>query len=265
MKQIKILKLGGSLFTDKNASSGVFKKQVLHELCWQIGEYLNTKDAKKSSLILSFGTGSFGHQPAKKYNVLQEFNPMGTIETYKSVARLSTVILDILNKYYIKAVPVDIMSCVVAQNGRIKSMCTCAIQVLITNGFVPILFGNVVMDFVTQVTIISSDQIATYLAKELGACALGFGSQEDGVYGKDKIIIPEINSENFQEFKKYIGCSKYPDVTQGMFGKVHEILQESPVSACIFNAKKNGNIFRFLKGEALGTKVFSKDNKEVNT
>ena len=255
MANIKILKLGGSLFTDKNAPAGIVKMDVIEQLALEITEYTSKKDKNKASLVLAFGTGSFGHQPAKKYKVLKEFNPVGIIETYKSVMRLSSVILQALNKYKINAVPVDIMSCVIAQNGRIKSMCIDTIQALIKNGFVPIILGNVVMDTKTKVSIVSSDQIATYLAKKLDACALGFGSKEDGVYDDNKTIIKKINNKNFDDFEKYIGASEYPDVTQGMLGKVREILQESPVQACIFNAKESGNILRFLSGEQLGTKI----------
>jgi len=264
MINIKILKLGGSLFTDKNASTGTVKIDIVEQLAFELGEYVLKQDKKKVSLVLALGTGSFGHQPAKQYKVLQKFNPMGTIETYKSVARLSSIILQVLNKHNINAVPVDIMSCVVAKNGRIKSLYIDTIQLLIQNGFVPVILGNVVMDIETKVSIVSSDQIATYLAKELDANALGFGSKEEGVYDASKMIIKEINNKNFGDFEKYIGASEFPDVTDGMLGKVREILQESPVDACIFNAKKSGNILRFLRGEQFGTKIVGYGTDSTN-
>jgi len=260
-KNIKILKVGGGVFTQKR-SKGWVRLDIIEKLASEIAEYVTKKDKDKASLVLAFGTGSCGHQPAKKYNVLQEFNPMGTVETYKSVTKLSSVILKTLNKHNVNAMPIDIMSCVVAQQGRIKHMCVEPLQMLIENGFVPIILGNVVMDVDTKVTIVSSDQIATYLAKKLDACTLGFGSKEDGVYGESKKLINEINTQNFDSFKEYIGQSEYPDVTNGMLGKVYEILQGSPMPACIFNASQEGNILRFLHGEQLGTKIVPFGAKE---
>jgi len=254
MNNIKILKLGGSLFTNKDASVGTVKANMLDQLSNEISHYcLNYA----GSLILVFGTGSFGHQPAKKYNVLQTFNATGTIETYKSVICLSNLLLESLNKYGIHAMPIDIMSCVTAQNGIIKTMQIDTIKLLLANNFLPIICGNVVMDMQTKVNIVSSDQIAAYLSKKLNALRLGFGSIEHGVYDKNNAVIKEINSHNFDELKKHIGHSQYTDVTNGMLGKVNAILQIPSLQAYIFNATKKGNISRFLNGETIGTKIVS--------
>ena len=56
-----ILKLGGSVITDKNKECS-FKKQVMNNLA------KNIKNANKQ-IILIHGAGSFGHIQAKKFRL----------------------------------------------------------------------------------------------------------------------------------------------------------------------------------------------------
>jgi len=158
VETIKILKLGVGVVTDKNAQSGIAKKDIIDQIAQEISQY-------KGKLILINGAGSFGHPLAKQYNLKHEFNIMGAIETHNSVRKLNEMIVASLLKHGVKAISIDPMSSTVCQNGRVISMQIDNIKLLLDNGFVPVLFGDVVMDINKKTCILSGDRTPTKCRK----------------------------------------------------------------------------------------------------
>lgn len=252
-----ILKLGGSVITDKAADQGVIRETDLLRIAKEVSGY-------RGKMIVVHGAGSFGHTYAKKYGLDRGFDPKGVIVTHESVKKLASRVVDALNEYGIRAIAVHPMGCTVCRNGRIESMYLDNIKLMLENDFVPVLHGDVVMDLELGACVLSGDQIVPYLAKELKIARLGLGSAEDGVLDKNGKPVPEITPETFENFKHYIRGSESTDVTGGMLGKVQELLELSKTSCItshIFNAGKENNIYRFLDGESIGTKI-SPDNRE---
>lgn len=252
-----ILKLGGSVITDKAADQGVIREADLLRIAKEVSGY-------RGKMIIVHGAGSFGHTYAKKYGLDRGFDPEGVIVTHESVKELASRVVDALNEYGIRAIAVHPMGCTVCRNGRIESMYLDNIKLMLENDFVPVLHGDVVMDLELGACVLSGDQIVPYLAKELKIARLGLGSAEDGVLDKNGKPVPEITPETFENFKHYIRGSESTDVTGGMLGKVQELLELSKTSCItshIFNAGKENNICRFLDGESIGTKI-SPDNRE---
>jgi isopentenyl phosphate kinase len=246
-----ILKLGGSVITDKGADEGVVKEADLLRIALEVSEF-------RGKMIIVHGAGSFGHTYAKKYRLDTSFDPEGAIITHESVKKLAARVVDSLNRYGVRAIAVHPMGCTVCRKGRIESMYLDNIKLMLKNGFVPVLHGDVVMDLELGACVLSGDQIVPYLAKELGISRLGLGSAEDGVLDKDGKAVPEITPEKFENFKRYIRGSGSTDVTGGMLGKVQELLELSKTSyitSYIFNAGKANNIHRFLNGESIGTRI----------
>jgi isopentenyl phosphate kinase len=251
-----ILKLGGSVITDKGADEGVVREADLLRIAREVSEF-------RGKMIIVHGAGSFGHTYARKYGLDRSFDPEGAIVTHESVKKLASIVVDSLNSFGVRAVAVHPMGCTVCRKGRIESMYLDSIKLMLKNGFVPVLHGDVVMDLELGACVLSGDQIVPYLAKELGITRLGLGSAEDGVLDKDGKPLPEITPEKFENFKHYIRGSESTDVTGGMLGKVQELLELSKTScitSCIFNAGKADNIHRFLNGESIGTRI-SPDEK----
>ncbi|MHA1343672.1 MAG: amino acid kinase family protein, partial [Promethearchaeota archaeon] len=99
--KIIILKLGGSLLTDKNKPFSI-RKQVLENVIQQIID-----SGKK--IILIHGGGSFGHPLAKKYNISKGFNPLidnqifGLVKTHNAMIDFNSFII---NKFLEKKFPV---------------------------------------------------------------------------------------------------------------------------------------------------------------
>ncbi len=252
-----ILKLGGSVITDKNADEGVVREADLLRIAKEVSEF-------RGKLIIVHGAGSFGHTYAKKYGLDRGFDLEGAIITHESVKKLASTVVSALNHFGVRAVAVHPMCCTVCRNGRIESMYLDNIKLMIEKGFIPVLHGDVVMDLELGACVLSGDQIVPYLAKELGITRLGLGSAENGVLDKDGETVPEITPEKFENFKHYIRGSESTDVTGGMLGKVQELLELSKTSCItsyIFSAGKEDNIYRFLNGESIGTRI--SPNKRV--
>ena len=246
-----ILKLGGSVITDKNADEGVVKEDELYRIAKEVSEF-------RGKMIIVHGAGSFGHTYAKKYGLDKGFDPEGAIVTHESVKKLASSVVDALNHFGVRAVALHPMCCIVCRKGRIESAYLENIKLMLENGFVPVLHGDVVMDLELGACILSGDQIVPYLAKALGITRLGLGSAADGVLDNNGKPVPEITPEKFESFKQYIKGSESTDVTGGMLGKVQELLELSKTSCItsyIFNADKKDNIYRFLNGEEIGTRI----------
>lgn len=246
-----ILKLGGSVITDKAADQGIVREDSLQRIAKEVSEY-------RGKMIIVHGAGSFGHTYAKKYQLGKVFDPEGAIVTHESVKKLASRVVDTLNEYGVRAIAVHPMCCTVCRNGRIESMYLDNIKLMLENGLVPVLHGDVVMDLELQACVLSGDQIVPYLAKELKITRLGLGSAEDGVLDNNGKTVPEITPKSFENFKHYIKGSGSTDVTGGMLGKVQELLELSKTSCItsyIFNAGKEDNIYRFLNGEPMGTTI----------
>jgi isopentenyl phosphate kinase len=246
-----ILKLGGSVITNKNAEEGVVREEALLQISREISRY-------GGKMIIVHGAGSFGHTYAKKYGLDQQFDSEGVIVTHESVKKLAAIVVGSLNHFGVRAVAVHPMCCTICKSGRIESMYLDNIKIMLERGFVPVLHGDVAMDTELGACILSGDQIVPYLAKKLFVTRLGLGSAEEGVLGIDGKPVPEITPRNFEEFRSCIGASESTDVTGGMFGKVCELLELSKTSCItsyIFNARKADNVYRFLSGESIGTKI----------
>jgi isopentenyl phosphate kinase len=246
-----ILKLGGSVITDKGADDGVVNEADLLRIAREISKF-------RGKIIIVHGAGSFGHTYAKKYRLDTCFDPEGVIVTHESVKKLASRVVDSLNHFGVLAIAVHPMGCMVCRKGRIEGMYIDNIKLMLKNGFVPVLHGDVVMDLELGACVLSGDQIVPYLAKELGITRLGLGSAEEGVLDKNGKPLPEITPKKFENLKQFIGGSGSTDVTGGMLGKVCELLELSKTSCItsyIFNARKADNINRFLNGESIGTRI----------
>jgi isopentenyl phosphate kinase len=246
-----ILKLGGSVITDKGADNGVIREAELLRIAREVSGY-------GGKMIVVHGAGSFGHTYAKKYGLDRQFDLEGSVVTHESVKKLAATVVGALNRFGVRAVAVHPMGCTVCKNGRIESMYLENIKLMLEKGFVPVLHGDVVMDSELGTCILSGDQIVPYLAKELGVTRLGLGSAEDGVLDRDGKPVPVITPGNFEEFRGCIGASGSTDVTGGMLGKVRELLELSKTSCItsyIFNAGKADNVHRFLHGDPIGTRI----------
>ncbi|MHC1566611.1 MAG: isopentenyl phosphate kinase [Candidatus Syntropharchaeia archaeon] len=247
MKGLTILKIGGSVLTEKREENRA-KFNEIRRIAGEISEF-------HENLLFVHGAGSFGHPQAEKEKTRGKYSSKSLFIIHRSVKVLNEFILNALFEEGVPAAPIHPLSCVVAKKGRIKSMMLDQIIKLLDYGILPVLHGDVVVDEDLGISILSGDQIVPHLAKKLGAERVGIGIDVDGVMDGRNRVIERITRWSFDEIRDQIGGSKGIDVTDGMYGKVTELL-EANVPALLFNASVPGNVSRFLKGEdLLGTVV----------
>lgn len=250
-----ILKIGGSVITDKDSVSAA-KKDEIDRISLEIASF---KKEVKMPLILVHGAGSFGHPQAIEH-MSKGFNANGAYLTHTSVKALNSMVVDSLNKAGLNALPVHPLSSCLLENGNIVEFQTAQIKLMLERDIVPVLHGDVVMDRVLGVAVLSGDRIVPYLAAVTAASGIGAGSNVDGVLDEKGEVIKKITPRSFIDMKKDIMGAKAPDVTGGMFGKVSELVELSKkgISSRVFNAAKKNMVSKFLYGEDVGTLITDK-------
>ena len=245
---VKVLKIGGSILTDKNRRLFA-RSEEINRVAEEIAPYAE-------NLILIHGAGSFGHVQAKEYELREKFNPEGLRVTHSSVVELNRLVVEALARSGANPMPIHPFSCATLRNGRIESFSLEPIKRMIEEGLLPVLHGDVAMDVTRRAGIVSGDDLVPYLARSLGAEIVAAGTDKDGVLIEGKPL-RKISWDDWPAVEEYLGGSSNTDVTGGMREKVLKLLKltDSGIDSLIFNASKYGYISRVLKGDVLGTKV----------
>ena len=245
----KVLKIGGSILTDKNRGYAARPEEIS-----RVAEEIA---AHPEDLVLVHGAGSFGHFPAKKYGLPLCFSPEGLRVTHASVARLNDLVVKALSRAGVDSLPVHPLSCLLLLNGRIGSFDLEPLRAMLKDGLMPVLHGDVAMDATQKAGIVSGDQLVSFLARALQAEVVAVGCDVDGVLLSGQPL-SEITRPGLPEVEGAVGGSAGVDVTGGMRGKLEELLDlaDMGIDSIIFNAAREGNIVRALRGESIGTKVW---------
>jgi isopentenyl phosphate kinase len=129
-------------------------------------------------------------------------------------------------------------------------------------GLLPVVFGDVVFDLARGGTILSTEDIFRYLARELQPHRILLAGIDEGVYEDFPTctrLIPKISPKNWNAIATALRGSVATDVTGGMRSKVREMLDlalEVPgLEIRIFSGLQPGNLVKALRGESLGTLI----------
>jgi isopentenyl phosphate kinase len=249
-----ILKIGGSVITDKNGQLAA-RTQIIDRLAEE------TQKAGLENLIVVHGGGSFGHPAAKEYAIkegLKNTNQLiGFAETHHFMTVLNGLVMDSLVTHGLPAVSVAPSSCIITENGRIKNFEDTPLKMLLKTGFLPVLYGDSVMDMKMGFTILSGDQIVSTLATRFNAERIIIGVDVDGLCDtdpkaeKNAKVFSHLTLEELGKIQGKIGRSTANDVTGGMIGKITELLPaiEQGIPVIIVNATKPNYIYKALRGE----------------
>jgi len=259
---LMIIKLGGSVITDKNKYMTADKKNIAR-LAKEIAE---ARKKGKFDLIIVHGAGSFGHMPVKKHGIKEgvynEKQRIGFADTNYSCSILSQHVVSALLKEEIPAIVVTPLTVLDHSDKKLKKFDTDVISALLKAGYVPVMRGDVVLDDVRGGSISSGDEQVPYLAKELHAQRVVYGVDVDGVFtadpktNKKAKLIPLITKGNIGKVLHSLEEAKTHDVTGGMKGKINELLHNAVVPIHIVNARKPNYLKKMLMGdEVTHTKI----------
>ena len=259
-----ILKLGGSAITRK-AKPQTANQGIIEKLSQEIA------DAKTPRLIIVHGGGSFGHPLAKKYGINEGLQTpsqiVGFAETHEAMTVLNGLVVKTLIQYHVPAVGVAPSSFIVTRQGRIEKLGTNIIIKLQEMGFVPVLYGDAVLDAEKGFAILSGDQLIARLAIALDAERIIIGVDVDGLYtadpkgGSSAKRIPHTTVKELIKFQSWTETARTTDVTGGMHGKIIELIPaiEHGVRTVIVNATKPDNVRRALRNEMVVGTIIEKE------
>ncbi|MEM4168769.1 MAG: isopentenyl phosphate kinase [Thermoproteota archaeon] len=254
MKPLVIVKLGGSVITRKDEPFTP-NIPVIGQVSKQVSELL-----RDYSLILVHGGGSYGHVVASEYRVaegyLQPGQLIGLSRVKLKMNELTQLILTSLASHGVPAVPVTPVSCLTCSSGRIESFFTEPLRMMLSLGLVPLIPGDIAMDSSEKrFTIVSGDQLSSFLAVKLDAVKLVYGTDVDGVFTGDPRLNP--NASLIRVLRRSmlpsLTASLRPcDVTGGIYRKIEEGLYaaEKGVRVIIGNLTRPDALSLMVRDEA---------------
>ncbi|MEM4733031.1 MAG: isopentenyl phosphate kinase, partial [Candidatus Bathyarchaeia archaeon] len=259
-----ILKIGGSVITDKNGELAA-KTEVINRLAEEI------QKANTRRLVIVHGGGSFGHPTAQKYGIKEglreDTQKIGFAETHHVMTVLNGLVMDSLVWHSIPAVSITPSSCIITENGRIKTFDDTALKMLLGMDFVPVLYGDAVLDEKLGFTVLSGDQLVAYLAMKLKAARIVIGVDTDGLYdadpktAKNAKLYTRLTLSELEKVKSKLAGSVAVDITGGMLGKINELIhvvaQGTPVA--IVNAAKPNRTYKALIGDSVEGTLIEKE------
>jgi isopentenyl phosphate kinase len=257
------LKLGGSLITDKNRPHTP-RMEVIRRLAAEIV----AARAKDTGLriLLGHGSGSFGHIPARRYGTRQgvrtEQEWRGFVEVWREAVQLNRIVVDALGEVGLPAISLPPSSSTLACDGQVENWNLAPVRRALEANLLPLVFGDVVFDSRRGGTILSTEDLFSYLADQLQPQRILLAGIEAGVWADFPCctrLVDEITPANWNDRAVTVGGSTATDVTGGMASKVRqslELVERIPnMEVFIFSGETPGAIEQALTGTHLGTRI----------
>jgi len=250
-----VLKIGGSMLTDKRSKTPTLREKCLEEL----GKSLRILWPKP--LIIVHGAGAYGHPLAKEYDLTAGYKDPrsleGFIKTSHSVRTLNNRVVEILSEAGLPCIGIPAGTVFRTRKGIIESMNLDPFLASLDIGVIPVTCGDVTFDRILKFTVLSGDTIAVHLAKKLSAKTLVFATDVDGVYdyrNEERHVIKELKRGDHLKLL----YKEVEDVTGGMAYKLERAYEavEAGVDVRIVNGNHPDRVIDSLLGNpALGTKL----------
>lgn len=268
MSELILLKLGGSVITDKTQPFTA-RIDVIERIAAEIKNALAER-GDDLQLIIGHGSGSFGHMVAAKYKthqgaVLAE-SWLGFAEVAAAAAELNSIVMKLLRGAGVPAIKFQPSASTRTRGEQLMYFETFPLKEALKHGLVPVVYGDVSVDAAQGMSIVSTEKLFDNLARELSPSRIILAGQVDGVYNKDPLTHPEaeliedIDRTNWDEVEALLGGSHGTDVTGGMFSKVREMyrltLAMPPMQAMIMSAETPGHLEAVLKGQMVNFGTF---------
>ncbi|MGC9009224.1 MAG: isopentenyl phosphate kinase [Sulfolobales archaeon] len=243
-----VLKIGGSLITDKNKPLTP-RLDVMNRIAREI---YRAWSEDQISIILIHGGGSFGHYMASK--VLTErriIDQEGFSLIAWSMTELNRLFTEKLLSMKLPVVQICTRGITYEWGGELRINLD-VLKELISVNLIPVLFGDVIISE-RGFRILSGDDLAWRIAMEIGSEWVLFATNVEGIYekppekgGREVIRVLRLSEEK----NIVLGSSEGIDVTGGMLSKIlsgREALRRG-VKGFIFSGLIEDNIYRALKG-----------------
>lgn len=250
---IQLIKLGGSVVTNKDMPYSA-RTEMIRELAKVLKNV-------HSPLIVSHGSGSFGHTSASIYGGKHGYkNHWGLAKVARDAMEINRIIMDIFIEEKLPAISFRPNSCLVSKIGKLSQSFFEPIYQALMQKFIPVVYGDVIFDKSWKTTILSGEVIISSLLpylfkKNFSMNAIIQVSNIKGILDKDGTVIPTITNKNWDLIKKNIFSTKAPDVTGGMSHKIETALEIAKlgIKTIVIDGTNPDNLLKALHGQKLGT------------
>ncbi len=260
-KRLIFLKLGGSVITDKDKAD-IADLAAIDKIAAEIHQA--QLDDPGLSLLIGHGSGSFGHHAASKFGtrngVVTQNDWRGFCEVAERARALNQIVVEHLVTAGISVLSISPCSGVLSEERLIQSWDISSIHQALSQNLVPVIYGDVVFDLQLGGTILSTEELFTWLAQKLKPHQILLAGIEPGVwrdFPQCTTLLSEIDPRHKQYLFSGIKGSKSVDVTGGMASKVRNmaaIINKIPtLEVQLFSGAKPGNIYSTLMGQQKGT------------
>ncbi len=257
------IKFGGSLITDKKKPHTARQELISH-----LGQEIKLalKNDPSIQLVLGHGSGSFGHIPANKYGTRKGVSTpeewLGFWEVWKVAQALDQIVLNEFQKIGLKIMTFPPSAMIITLDRKVIHWDTRPIQTTFENGIIPMVYGDVVFDPALGGTILSTEELFTYLAGEFKPGRILLVGGEKGIYKdfpKTENLIPSISHKNIQDIESSVHGASTVDVTGGMLSKMKlmwTLCENDPnLSIEFFSADENNPLHEAILGSQMGTRM----------
>ena len=258
-KKIILLKLGGSLLTEKSVPFSI-REDIIKSAVRQI---INAN----KKLILIHGGGSFGHPFAKKYSIsdgLDDSVPnqiLGLTKTHQAMIKLNNYLINYFLELNYPVLSIQPSSIFINDHRVISNKFLDVIEATLELNILPILYGDIIIDKEGSFSILSGDQIILELCQSLtnySVCKVIFAMESDGLYvvdennSNDYKLVTQCYAEDLNALK-LADLGKKIDVTGGIESKFDAIksICKSKIPVKLINGLIEGYIYKSLKNQNL--------------
>jgi len=262
MEKLVLIKLGGSVITDKSRQY-VARKGNIARFAREIKSALKKTNAR---IIIGHGAGSFAHVPAHRYKtkegLINKNSLFGMSVTEEAARWLNMIVTKEFVSQKLPVFPFSPASFLISDAKVCGSSYLDPIKKALQIGIIPVVYGDVIVDKKIGCTIFSTERILSILAGGLQKdykIRIIYVTNVNGVYDQKGKTIPVITSKNFKSLRSSIVGASEVDVTGGMLHKVEESLElakETGIQTVLINGNKRGNLLRTIFGrEIVSTKI----------
>lgn len=251
MKPILLIKIGGSVITDKNKPY-TENRFLIKKIAKEISKI-------KKPLIIVHGSGSFGHTSATKYGGKKGYeSKWGVAKVSFDAKWINQIVMEVFIEEKLPVISLSPMSMIIASGGKLSEKFFQVVEILLNQGLIPVVYGDVIWDKKWESTIFSGEktlnEIAKYLIKNHYSIEkmIQLGSTK-GVYDKNGKSIKIITQKDWSKIKRSFIQNNKIDVTGGMKHKVKNALELTRWNIETWIIHENNFSEAIEKGEITGT------------
>ncbi len=258
MTSVSLVKLGGSLITDKRREKHP-RREVIERLATELAAL---RRESEGAWIVGHGSGSFGHVEAQRHQIHLGISSTGQLAglaaTTDEAARLHRLVIDALRRAGEAPYGFAPSSGLISVAGEPADLHLEPLRRALDLGLLPVVYGDVVMDRERGCSICSTE--ALFAALIAGLQERGrpvdrvfWLGETDGIYDEHGSVIAEIDPADSDARLDRVAGAEGTDVTGGMRHRLTTALDLAArgVASWVGSGLEPDRLLRVIRGESV--------------